>query len=210
MVLPALEGEPEFGALSDWGTVVGHQGDGDDDGNVPVGGQSFEVTLESGYSHRDELFAKINEQAEDQQNPCNRGNFILRYGLISYVTRATPSPYLGGVHLSAGNVLHQLPPAIGIIHGTEVTEDKPAVEGVVEGEYEVRHHDEEHEVPDHLVELIFQECLTERMLYQIFERSLTQIEEQRCMQSVLHHLLSLEDLREVQMDDGFVFLHSDP
>ena len=71
MVLPALEGEPEFGALSDWGTVVGHQGDGDDDGNVPVGGQSFEVTLESGYSHRDELFAKINEQAEDQHDPCN-------------------------------------------------------------------------------------------------------------------------------------------
>ena len=88
-----------------------------------------------------------------------------------------------------------------------MTEDKPAVEGVVEGEYEVRHHDAEHEVPDHLVELIFQEGLTERMHYQICERSLTQIEEQRYWSSVLIHLLSLEDLRVVQADGGLVFLH---
>ena len=83
---------------------------------------------------------------------------------------------------STRDVFNPIPSAlIGIIHGTEVTEDKSAVEGVDHGEQEVRHHDEEHEVPNDLVELIFQECLTERMLYQIFERSLTQIEKERCL-----------------------------
>ena len=48
------------------------------------------------------------------------------------------------------------------------------------------------------------------MLYQICEGSLTQVQKQRCWYSVLIHFVSLEDLREVQIDSGRVFLHSDP
>ena len=55
--------------IVDCRTVVGDQSDGDDDDDVPVGGQSFEVTLASRYSHSDELFAKIDAQAEEQHDP---------------------------------------------------------------------------------------------------------------------------------------------
>ena len=71
MVLPPLEGEREFWALLDSWAVVGDQRDGDDDGDVPVGCQSFEITLAAGYSHRDKLFPKINKQTEDQEDPCS-------------------------------------------------------------------------------------------------------------------------------------------
>ena len=75
----------------------------------------------------------------------------------------------------------------------------------------MRQHDEEHEGPDHLlVELLVEKCLTERMLYQVFELRLAQIREQGSLQSVVLHLVSLEDLGEVQGDDGLIFLHSDP
>ena len=91
-----------------------------------------------------------------------------------------------------------------------MTEDKYAVEGVDQGEEEVRHHDEEHEGPDHLVELVFEKGHAERMLYQICEGSQTEIQKQRCWYSVIIHFVSPEDLREVQVDGGLFLLHSDP
>ena len=67
---------------------------------------------------------------------------------------------------STGNVFVRIPSAlISIIHGTKVTKDESAVEGVDHGEYKVRHHDEEHEVPDLHVKLVLEKCLTERMFY---------------------------------------------
>ena len=74
-------------------------------------------------------------------------------GIISHVTLGTLSAYLV-FHLHAGNFFQPLPSPVGIIHVTEVTKDKSAVERVVEGEYEVRHHDEEHGIDDGMMSLI--------------------------------------------------------
>ena len=71
MVLPPLEGERGIWALLDRWAIEGDQSDGDDDVDVPVGCQSSEITLAAGYTHRDRLFPKIDEQAEDQQDLCN-------------------------------------------------------------------------------------------------------------------------------------------
>ena len=53
--------------------------------------------------------------------------------------------YLSVGHVSTRDDLIPFPPSVSVIQSTEVTEDKSAVEGVDQGEQEVRHHDEEHE-----------------------------------------------------------------